>query len=66
VLASGRSTMPMPGSDDVDDELARRFRQVFSKEPVSQAKHEEKWRAAGAEEYDVDDEDVSSFLSRGN
>ena len=48
----------MTSSDDVDDELARRFRQVFNKEPVSQVQGEEKWRAAGGDEYDVDDEEV--------
>ena len=52
----------MTGSDDVDDELTRRFRQVFNKEPVSQAPQESKWHIAGGGEFDVDDEEVNGPL----
>jgi hypothetical protein len=50
----------MTGSHDVDDELARRFRLVFNKEPVSQAPQESKWHIAGGGEFDVDDEEVGT------
>ena len=46
--------------NDVDDELARRFRQVFNKEPVSQAQEEQRWTVAGGDDFDIDDEEVNT------
>jgi len=48
----------MTSSQEVDDELARRFRQVFNKDPVSQAQEESKWKIHGDNDFDVDDEEV--------
>lgn len=48
----------MTSSVNVDDELARRFRQVFNKEPVIQVQEEHKWTVSGEDEFDVDDEEV--------
>jgi hypothetical protein len=51
-------------NDHHDDELTRRFRAVFNKEPVSQATKESAWEANTQGEYEVDDEEVK--ISSGN
>jgi predicted nuclease of predicted toxin-antitoxin system len=52
----------MTSSQEVDDELARRFRQVFNKDPVSQVQEESKWKIHGDNDFDVDDEEVWSMI----
>jgi hypothetical protein len=43
---------------DVDDELSRRFKAVFNKEPVSQDRQGlSPWSTSG-NDYEVDDEEV--------
>ena len=46
-------------SDEQDDELARRFKALFNKEPISQTTLEPAWRMKESEDYEVDDEEVS-------
>jgi hypothetical protein len=46
-------------NDHHDDELTRRFRAVFNKEPVSQATNVSAWKADIQGEYEVDDEEVN-------
>ena len=58
----------MTSSENVDDELARRFRQVFNKEPVSQGQEEsQKWKVTSRDEFNIDDEEVrpSSIVTGG-
>jgi len=53
--------MSQPGEGD-GDELARRFKALFNKEPLSQApKDESPWRMQGEDDYEIDDEEVPSF-----
>lgn len=46
-----------------DDELTRRFKAVFNKEPVSQGQTEPGWKSQGLDDYEIDDEEVK-FLSQ--
>ena len=41
-----------------DDELTRRFKAVFNKEPVSRGQTEIEWRVQGQDEYEIDDDEV--------
>jgi hypothetical protein len=41
-----------------EDELTRRFKAVFNKEPVSRGRTEPAWKAQGQDEYEVDEEEV--------
>jgi len=47
--------------DDEDDELTKRFKAVFNKDPVSQEKAEKPWTTTNQEEYDIDDEEVPAL-----
>lgn len=44
--------------DGDDDELTRRFRAVFNKEPVSRGQTGAEWRAQGLDDYEIDDDEV--------
>jgi hypothetical protein len=50
--------MSQAGEGD-SDELTRRFKALFNKEPLSQApKDESPWRLQGQDDYEIDDEEV--------
>jgi len=42
-----------------DDELTRRFKAVFNKEPVSRGQTETEWRLQDQDDYEIDDDEVS-------
>jgi hypothetical protein len=48
--------------NDDEDDLTRRFKTLFNKEPVSQSQEESRWKVSGVEEYDFDDEEVHPLL----
>jgi hypothetical protein len=48
--------------DQGDDELTRRFKAVFNKEPVSKGHTETTWKAQELDEYEIDDEEVRSCI----
>ena len=50
----------MTEHSDIEDELVRRFKLLFNKEPVSQSQTESPWKIEGHDNYDFDDEEVSS------
>ena len=51
--------MSQAGEADGDD-LTRRFKALFNKEPLSQASKEESpWELQGQDDYEIDDEEVS-------
>ena len=47
--------------DGDDDELTRRFKAVFNKEPVSRRQTETEWRVQGQDDYEIDDDEVHCF-----
>ena len=47
--------------DGDDDELTRRFKAVFNKEPVSRRQTETEWRVQGQDDYEIDDDEVRCF-----
>ena len=47
--------------DGDDDELTRRFKAVFNKEPVSRGQTEAEWRVQGQGDYEIDDDEVPCF-----
>lgn len=49
--------------DEQDDELTRRFKAVFNKDPVSQGRQKTTWKIEKVEDYDVDEDEVA--LKRG-
>lgn len=58
------SINPMNQAGEGDsDELARRFKALFNKEPLSQApKEESPWRLQGQDDYEIDDEEVFTVI----
>lgn len=44
-----------------DDELTRRFKAVFNKEPVSRGQTEAEWRVQSQGDYEIDDDEVHFF-----
>ena len=57
------------GMTDDDDELTRRFRELFNKEPVSGTSPtggESRWSVPDVGDYDVDDEEVSFMETMGD
>ena len=53
----------MGSAEDDADELTRRFKALFNKEPLSQApKEESPWRLHGQEDYEIDDEEVKVLI----
>lgn len=54
--------MNQAGEGD-SDELTRRFKALFNKEPLSQApKEESPWRLQGQDNYEIDDEEVFTVI----
>jgi hypothetical protein len=45
--------------DEQDDELTRRFKAVFNKDPVNQGRQKTTWKIDKVEDYDVDEDEVA-------
>jgi hypothetical protein len=48
--------------NDDEDDLTRRFKTLFNKDPISCSQQESRWKVNDGEEYDFDDEEVSSLF----
>jgi hypothetical protein len=48
--------------NDDEDDLTRRFKTLFNKDPVSQPQEESRWKVHDGDEYDFDDEEVRSLF----
>jgi hypothetical protein len=47
---------------DEKDDLTRRFKTLFNKDPISQSQQGSRWKVNDGEEYEFDDEEVSSLF----
>ena len=48
--------------NDDEDDLTRRFKTLFNKDPVSKSQQESRWKVNDGEEYEFDDEEVSRLF----
>jgi hypothetical protein len=47
--------------NDDEDDLTRRFKTLFNKDPISHSQQESRWKVNEGEGYEFDDEEVSSL-----